>query len=62
MKIKTIGVVSAGQMGSGIDQISATSNFHVIMSDVSEALVERGKSSISKSLDRMVQKEKIVPS
>jgi 3-hydroxybutyryl-CoA dehydrogenase len=62
LTIKTIGVVGAGQMGSGIGQISATSNFHVIMSDVSEALVERGKSYISKSLDRMVQKEKITPS
>ncbi len=57
--IKTIGVVGAGQMGSGIAQVSATSNFHVIMSDISEALVEKGKSGISKSLDRMVQKERI---
>ncbi len=62
MAIKTIGVVGAGQMGSGIAQVAATSNFHVIMSDISEALVERGKSHISKSLDRMVQKEKINPS
>ena len=62
MAIKTIGIVGAGQMGSGIAQVAATSNFHVIMSDISEALVERGKSRISKSLDRMVQKEKINPS
>jgi 3-hydroxybutyryl-CoA dehydrogenase len=62
MTTKTIGVVGAGQMGSGIAQISATSNFHVIMSDISEALVERGKSRLFKSLDRMVQKEKIAPS
>jgi len=62
MTIKTIGVVGAGQMGSGIVQISATSNFHVIMSDISEDLVERGRSRISKSLDRMVQKEKITSS
>jgi len=62
MAIETIGVVGAGQMGSGIAQVAATSNFHVIMSDISEALVERGKSRISKSLDRMVQKEKINPS
>ena len=62
MAIETIGVIGAGQMGSGIAQVAATSNFHVIMSDISEALVERGKSRISKSLDRMVQKEKINPS
>jgi len=62
MTIKTIGIVGAGQMGSGIAQISATSNFHVIMSDISEALVKGGISNISKSLDRMVQKDKITPS
>ena len=60
MEIKTIGIVGAGQMGSGIAQVAVTSNFHVIMSDINEALVESGKSNISKSLDRMVQKEKIV--
>ncbi len=59
MAIKTIGVVGAGQMGSGIAQVAATSNFYLIMSDINEALVERGKSNISRSLDRMVQKEKI---
>jgi 3-hydroxybutyryl-CoA dehydrogenase len=59
MAIKTIGVVGAGQMGSGIVQVAATFNFHVIMSDISEALMEKGKSSIAKSLDRMVQKERI---
>jgi len=62
MAIKTIGVVGAGQMGSGIAQIAATFNFHVIMSDISEALMKKGKSSISKSLDRMVQKKNISPS
>jgi len=59
MAIKTIGVVGAGQMGSGIAQVAATFNFHVIMSDISEALIEKGISSISKSLDRMIQKERI---
>ena len=62
MAIKTIGVVGAGQMGSGIAQVAATFNFHVIMSDISEALMEKGKSSISQSLDRMVQKKNISPS
>ena len=62
MTIKTIGVVGAGQMGSGIAQVAATSKFRVIMSDISEALVERGILRISTSLDRMVQKDKITPS
>ena len=62
MAIKTIGIVGAGQMGSGIAQVAATFHFHVIMSDISEALVERGKSHISTSLDRMVHKERITSS
>ncbi len=62
MAIKTIGIVGAGQMGSGIAQVAATFHFHVIMSDISEALVERGKSHISASLDRMVHKERITSS
>lgn len=62
MRIKTIGVIGAGQMGSGIAHVAAASQFHVIMSDINDALVEKGRSSISGYLDRMVQKEKIVPS
>lgn len=62
MAIKTIGIVGAGQMGSGIAQVAATFHFHVIMSDINETLVERGKSHISTSLDRMVHKERITSS
>ena len=62
MRIKTIGVIGAGQMGSGIAHVAAASQFRVIMSDVNEALVEKGRSSVSGYLDKMVQKEKIVPS
>jgi 3-hydroxybutyryl-CoA dehydrogenase len=62
MTIKTIGIVGAGQMGSGIAQVAATFHFHVIMSDISETLVEMGKSHISTSLDRMVHKERITSS
>ncbi len=62
MRIKTIGVIGAGQMGSGIAHVAAVSQFRVIMSDVNDALVEKGRSSISGYLDKMVQREKIVPS
>lgn len=59
MDIKTIGVVGAGQMGSGIAQVAAVSGFSVIMNDISDEFVERGFSAIEKSLGRMVKKEKI---
>lgn len=59
MEIKTIGVVGAGQMGSGIAQVAAYSGFNVVMSDIADSFVKKGLASISKNLDRMVEKGKI---
>ncbi len=59
MEIKTIGVVGAGQMGSGIAQVAAMSGFDVIMNDIKDEFVERGFSSIEKSLARMTKKDVI---
>ena len=59
MEIRTLGVVGAGQMGSGISQVAATSGLAVIMNDIKDEFVERGFSAIEKSLERMIKKEKI---
>jgi 3-hydroxybutyryl-CoA dehydrogenase len=59
MEIKTLGIVGAGQMGSGIAQVAAASGLSVIMNDIKDEFVEKGFSVIEKSLDRMVKKEKI---
>jgi 3-hydroxybutyryl-CoA dehydrogenase len=59
MEIRTLGVVGAGQMGSGIAQVAAASGVSVIMSDINEEFVQRGVSAIRGSLGRMVKKEKI---
>ncbi|MGQ9507923.1 MAG: 3-hydroxybutyryl-CoA dehydrogenase [Thermodesulfobacteriota bacterium] len=59
MEIKTIGVVGAGQMGSGIAQVASQSGFQVVMSDIAESFIQKGLNSISKSLDRIVEKGKI---
>ena len=59
MEIKTLGVVGAGQMGSGIVQVAATSGLSVVMNDIKDEFVEVGFSTIEKSLDRMIKKEKI---
>ncbi len=56
MEIKTIGVVGAGQMGSGIAQVAAASGFSVIMNDVEDEFIDRGLAAIEKSLGRMVAK------
>ena len=59
MEIKTIGVVGAGQMGNGIAQVAAQSGFRVMMSDIADSFVQKGLGTISKNLDRMVEKGKI---
>jgi 3-hydroxybutyryl-CoA dehydrogenase len=56
MEIKTLGVVGAGQMGSGIAQVAAASGLSVLMSDIKDEFVERGFSAIDKSLGRIVKK------
>jgi 3-hydroxybutyryl-CoA dehydrogenase len=59
MEIKTLGVVGAGQMGSGIAQVAGASGLSVVMHDIKDEFVEKGFSVIDKSLERMVKKEKI---
>jgi len=56
MKIETIGVVGAGQMGNGIAQVAAASGLQVIMSDIQEEFVQRGLQNINKLLSRNVEK------
>ena len=57
--IQTVGIVGAGTMGNGIAQACAVSGIRAVMVDISEAAVAKGLSTIEKSLDRLVSKEKI---
>ncbi len=57
--IKLIGVVGAGQMGSGIAEVVISSGFQVLMRDVNQEAVERGEKRIIGDLERRVQKAKI---
>jgi 3-hydroxybutyryl-CoA dehydrogenase len=59
IKIKMIGVVGAGQMGSGIAEVALTSGFNVLMRDVTAEAVEKGRSRIISDFDRRIQKEKM---
>lgn len=56
MAIKTIGVIGAGTMGSGIAQAFSAKGFSVILQDVSNAALEKGVAAISNSLDRLIKK------
>jgi len=59
MEIKTIGVVGAGLMGSGIAQVCAAAGFNVVLCDVSPVAIERAVSGIEGALSKLVVKEKL---
>jgi 3-hydroxybutyryl-CoA dehydrogenase len=59
MSIKTIGVIGAGSMGSGIAQVAACAGFHVILSDIQEDFLTRGMGVIRKSLEKLSSKGKL---
>uniref|UniRef100_A0A7V4ALG6 3-hydroxybutyryl-CoA dehydrogenase n=2 Tax=Thermus tengchongensis TaxID=1214928 RepID=A0A7V4ALG6_9DEIN len=61
MEVKTIGVVGAGQMGSGIAQVAAQAGFEVVLVDVAESFLERGLKAIQRSLSRFMEKGRIAP-
>jgi 3-hydroxybutyryl-CoA dehydrogenase len=59
MDIKRIGVVGAGQMGSGIAQVAASAGLDVLVTDVSQESLDKGEAGVAKSLGRLVKKEKM---
>lgn len=59
MSIKTIGVIGAGSMGSGIAQVAACGGFQVILSDIEEDFLTKGLGVIRKSLEKLSSKGKL---
>jgi 3-hydroxybutyryl-CoA dehydrogenase len=59
MEVKTIGVVGAGQMGSGIAQVAAQAGYEVLLLDVSEEALRRGLEAIRRSLAKFLEKGRI---
>ena len=53
-KISKIGIIGAGNMGSGIVQKAAQEGFQVVMVDLKEAFVEKGLSTIKTLLGQAV--------
>ncbi|MGE6257840.1 3-hydroxybutyryl-CoA dehydrogenase [Heyndrickxia sporothermodurans] len=59
MKISTVMVIGAGQMGSGIAQVCAQSGYKVYLNDLNEEFVQKGMGVISKNLSRQVEKGRL---
>ncbi len=59
MEISRIGVIGAGQMGNGIAHVAAMSGWPVAVHDVSQASLDKAKSTIEGNLGRQVKKAAI---
>jgi 3-hydroxybutyryl-CoA dehydrogenase len=58
MEVRTVGVVGAGQMGSGIAHVAAASGFRVLLADQGALFLEKARASIERNLEREVAKGK----
>ena len=52
MELRTIGVVGAGQMGNGIAHVAAAAGLSVLLADLNDSLLTRGRAAIERNLDR----------
>ncbi len=59
MDIRTIGVLGAGQMGSGIAQVAAAAGYDVLLADASLELAQKGRAKIDAVLGKQVDKGKM---
>ena len=57
--MRTVAVIGAGQMGSGIAQTVAQAGIKVLLSDVDIALADKAKAGIDKALAKLVARGKI---
>jgi 3-hydroxybutyryl-CoA dehydrogenase len=57
--IKSIGVIGAGTMGSGIASVSAINGYRTYINDISEEAITKAITSIKKGFNKLVEKGKI---
>ncbi len=58
-KIRKVGVIGAGLMGSGIAQVSAAAGFPTTVREISEALCAKSRESIEKGLAKGIERGKL---
>src|SRR5260370_6179821 len=59
MGIQRVGVVGAGTMGNGIAHVFGRGGYSVVLCDVEKRFLERALETVSKNLEREVNKNKI---
>src|SRR6188474_2610548 len=53
-EIETVGIVGAGQMGSGIAHVSALAGYKVLLYDVAPERIEKGIATVNGNMARQV--------
>ena len=59
MSIEKIAILGAGQMGNGIAQVAACAGYEVTMIDIKQEFVDKGLSTIERSLDKLGSKDRM---
>ena len=59
MKIRKVGVLGCGLMGSGIAEIAARAGYETVVREVSQEIVDKGLQKIQGSLGKAVEKGKL---
>jgi 3-hydroxybutyryl-CoA dehydrogenase len=60
--IKSVGVIGAGQMGSGIAHVVALAGYDVVVNDLQKEALERASSTIQRNMSRQVSRGLITES
>jgi 3-hydroxybutyryl-CoA dehydrogenase len=58
-KLRRIGVIGAGQMGGGIAHVCALAGIEVVVTDVDDDALQRGRTAIERNLSRQVARGRI---
>ncbi len=58
-EIKTVGVIGAGQMGSGIAHVCALAGYDVLLNDVNEEQINKGLDAVRRYLERQLSKDQV---
>ena len=61
MRVDTLGVIGAGQMGAGIAQVAAQAGVDVLLYDVIEGAVRKGRDGIDRNLARLIERGRLKP-
>jgi 3-hydroxybutyryl-CoA dehydrogenase len=58
-EIKTVGVIGAGQMGSGIAHVCALAGYDVLLNDINQEQIDKGLDTVRRYLERQLAKGQV---